>query len=161
MSAPLHPEEAASALAEIREQQGRVIEAVLVPAWYWWVVAAGMVAIGGAVDARDSAVLAVVIPAAAIVIAALTAVMIFGAYRHAQVRSTELLGGRGALAIIAFVWLVIGLGLGIGFALRAAGAGLPATIATAAGGAALAIGGPLLMRELRKIMLGNRSGAPR
>ncbi len=161
MSAPLHPDEAASALAEIREQQGRVIDAVLVPAWYWWVVAAGMVAIGAAVDTRDPAVLAVVIPVAAVVIAALTAAMIFGAYRHAQVRSSELLGGRGALAIVAFVWLVVGLTLGIGFALRAAGAGLPATIATAIGGVALVIGGPLLMRGLRKIMLGNRSGTPR
>jgi hypothetical protein len=161
MSAPLHPDEAASALAEIRDQQGRLIEAVLVPAWYWWVVAAGMVAIGAAADTRDPAVLAVVIPAAAVVIAALTAGMIFGPYRQARVRSSALLGGRGALAIVAFVWLVVGLTLGIGFWLRAAGAGLPATIATAAGGAALVIAGPLLMRGLRKIMLGNRSGAPR
>jgi hypothetical protein len=106
-------------------------------------------------------VLAVVIPAAAVVIAALTAGMIFGAYRRAQVRSNALLGGRGSLAIVGFVWLVVGVTLGIGFALRAAGAGLPATIATAAGGAALVIGGPLLMRGLRNIMLGNRSGAPR
>jgi hypothetical protein len=161
MSAPLHPDEAASALAEIRDQQGRLIEAVLVPAWYWWVVAAGMVAIGAAADTRDPLVLAVVIPTTAVVIAALTAGMIFGAYRHAQVRSSALLGGRGALAIVAFVWLVVGLTLGIGFALRAAGAGQPATIATAAGGAALVIGGPLLMRGLRNVMLGNRSGAAR
>jgi hypothetical protein len=120
-----------------------------------------MVAIGAAADTRDTVVLAVVIPVAAVLIAALTAGMIFGAYRHAQVRSNELLGGRGAVAIVGFVWLVVALTLGVGFALRAAGADLPATIATAIGGAALVAGGPLLMRKLRDIMLGSRAGQPR
>jgi hypothetical protein len=161
MNGRLQPEEATSALAQISHQQGRVIVAVLVPAWYWWVVAAGMVAIGAAADTRDAAVLAVVIPIAAVIIAALTAGMIFGAYRRAQVRSSALLGGRGAMEIVGFVWLVVGLTLGLAFALRAAGAGLPATIATSIGGAALVIGGPVLMRRLRRIMLGNRDGAAR
>jgi hypothetical protein len=158
MSGYLQPDEATSALAQIRQQQGKVIDAVLVPAWYWWAVAAGMIVIGAAADTRDAVVLAVVIPVAAVLVAALTAAMIFGAYRHAQLRGSELLGGRGAVAIVGFVWLVVALTLGIGFALRAAGAHLPATIATAAGGAALVIGGPLLMRKLRGIMLGNRAG---
>ena len=161
MSGRLQPEEATSALAEIRRQQAKVIDAVLVPGWYWWAVAAGMVAIGAAADTRRAAVLAVVIPIAAVLIAALTAGMIFGAYRHAQLHSSELLGGRGAVAIVGFVWLVVALTLGIGFALRAAGAHLPATIATAIGGAALVTAGPFLMRKLREIMLGNRAGRVR
>jgi hypothetical protein len=161
MSGHLQPDEATSALAQIRQQQGKVIDAVLVPSWYWWAVAAGMVAIGAATDTRAAVVLAVVIPIAAVLIAALTAAMIFGAYRHAQVRSSELLGGRGAVAIVGFVWLVVGLTLGIGFALRASGANLPATIATAIGGAVLVAGGPFLMRKLREIMLGNRAGRAR
>jgi len=161
MSGHLQPDEATSALVQIRQQQGKVIDAVLVPGWYWWAVAAGMVAIGAAADTRDAVVLAVVIPIAAVLIAALTAGMIFGAYRHARVRSSELLGGRGAVAIVGFVWLVVALTLGIGFALRAAGAHLPATIATAIGGAALVTAGPFLMRKLREIMLGNRAGRVR
>ncbi len=161
MSGLLQPEEATSALAQIRRQQGKVIDAVLVPAWYWWAVAAGMVAIGAAVDTGDAVVLAVAIPIAAVVIAALTVAMIFGAYQHAQVRSSELLGSRGAVAIVGFVWLVVALALGIGFALRAGGAHLPATIATTIGGVALVTGGPFLMRKLREIMLGNRAGRAR
>jgi hypothetical protein len=161
MSGHPQPDEATSALAQIRQRQGKVIDAVLVPGWYWWAVAAGMVAIGAAADTRDAVILAVVIPVAAVLIAALTAGMIFGAYRHARVRSSELLGGRGAVAIVGFVWLVVALTLGIGFALRAVGAHLPATIATAIGGAALVAGGPLLMRKLRDIMLGNRAGRAR
>jgi len=161
MGGHLQPDDATNALTQIRLQQARVIDAVLVPAWYWWAVAGGMLAIGAATDTRDAVVLAVVIPICALLIAALTAAMIFGAYRRAQLRSSDLLGGRGAVAIVAFVWLVVALTLGIGFALRAAGAHLPATIATAVGGAALVTGGPFLMRRLRQIMLGNRAGQPR
>jgi hypothetical protein len=160
MNGQLRPDEATEALAEIGRQQQKVIEAILVPAWYWWVVAVGMVAIGAAVDTRSATVLGVVIPVAVVVIAGLSAAMIFGAYRRVRVRSDELLGGRGALAIVGFVWLIVGLTLGIAFGLRAAGAPLPATIATLAGGAALVIGGPWLMRTLRGIMLGNRAGRP-
>jgi FtsH-binding integral membrane protein len=158
MDGPPQPDEATSALAEIRQRQGSVIDAVLVPAWYWWAVAAAMVAIGAAADTRKPAVLAAVIPVAVLVIVAVTGGMIFGGYRHAQLRSRELLGNRGTGAIIGFVWLVVGLTLGTGFTLRAAGVHLPATLATAAGGAALVIFGPFLMRMLRGIMLANRAG---
>jgi hypothetical protein len=161
MSGHLQPDEAASALAGIREQQEQVIHAVLVPSWYWWAVAALMVVIGGATDMRRPAVLAVIIPVAAVIIGALTLGMIFGTYRRAQVRSRQLLGDRGALLIVAFVWLVVGLTLGTGFGLRAAGSPVPATIATAIGGGLLAAGGPVLMRRLRAIMLGNRAGSRR
>src|SRR5215469_16726786 len=161
MSGYMQPDDAASALAGIRQQQKQVIDAILVPSWYWWTVAAGMVVIGAATDTRRAVVLAAAIPVAAVIIAALTLGMIFGTYRRAQVRSAELLGDRGALLIVGFVWLVVGLTLGIGFGLRAAGAPAPATIGTAIGGAALAAGGPALMRRLRTIMLSNRAGSRR
>ena len=155
------PDEAAGALAEIRQRQERVIDAVLVPGWYWWVIAAGMVAIGAAVDTRRHAVLATLLPIAIVIIVVLTVAMILGGYRRVQVHGNELLGNRGAVAIVGFVWLIIGLTLGVAFALRAAGTQLPATIATAIGGLVMIGSGPLLMRRLRKIMLGNRAGIPR
>jgi len=160
MNGQPQPEEAASALAGIRRQQERVIDAVLVPRWYWPAVAAAMIAIGAATDSHRRVVLAVVIPVAVIAIVATTGAMIFGAYRGARVGS-ELLGERGALYIVGFVWLVVGLTLGCGFGLRAAGVPWPATIATALGGLVLAAGGPRLMRRLREIMLRNRAGTPR
>jgi len=161
MNKQIRPDEAADALSEIGRHQEKAIGAVLVPAWYWWVVAAGMVAIGAAADTHSATVLAVVIPVAVVVIAGLTLAVIFGAYRRVRVRDRELLGGPGALAIVGFTWLIVGLTLGLAFGLRAAGAHLPATIATVVGGAALVIGGPLLMRALRRIMLGNRAGRTR
>jgi hypothetical protein len=45
--------EAAAELAGIRRRQEQVIEAVLVPVWFWWVIAAGIVAIGAARDSGD------------------------------------------------------------------------------------------------------------
>ncbi len=58
-----------------------------------------MIAIGLAVDTGRPVVLAIVIPIAVAVLAALTGAMIFGAYRRARVRSSELLGARGAASI--------------------------------------------------------------
>jgi hypothetical protein len=158
MTSNAGPDDAASALAAIHQHQAQVIDAVLVPGWYWAIIGVCMVAIGAAVDSHRTVALAATIPVAVLVIAGLTAAMIFGAYRHAQVRSQQLLGGRGAIEIVGFVWLVVGLTIGVAFGLRAAGAPLPATIATAIGGVALAAGGPFLMRRLRQLMLSNRAG---
>jgi hypothetical protein len=151
--------DAAGALAEIQRRQGQVIEAVLVPVWYWWVVAIAMVAIGAAADTKRPAVLAVVIPIAVLVIAGLTAAMIVGAYRRVQVHSATMLGGRGAIAIIGLDWLVVGVSLGTAFGLRAAGSRFAGTIGTVVGAVVLVIAGPAVMRYLRRLMLSQRSGS--
>jgi len=161
MSGHVKPEQANSALAEISRRQEHVIDTMLMPAWYWWSVAAACVAIGAAVDSNDTVVRAVVFPVAIGVIVVLTVAMIFGRYRRARVRSNELLGGFGALAIVGTVWLVVGVTIGTGFGLRAAGAPIPATIATIVGGGILLAVGPVLRRILRRVMLANLSGAGR
>jgi FtsH-binding integral membrane protein len=155
----VHPDDAATALAEIERRQQQVIDSATVPTWYWWVVATVMVAIGAAVDSGSHLVLAVTIPCAVVVLVALTGAMIFGVPGRARVVGNELLSSRGALAIVGYVWLIVGLTLGVGFALRAAGAPAPATIATALGGAAMVATGPFLSRWLRRTMLANRAGA--
>jgi hypothetical protein len=158
MNTAPHPDEASDALGRIRSSQERVIRAALIPAWYWWAVAVGMVVIGGAVDTRKPVVLGIAIPVAALCIAAVTLAMIFGLGRGARIKSDELLGGRGALLIVGFVWLIVGLTLGVGFGLRAAGTPAPATIATTAGALLLGLAGPAVNRRLNKIMLSNRAG---
>jgi hypothetical protein len=152
------PDDAASALAEIGRRQGQVIEAVLIPGWYWWIVAAGMVGLGAAVDYRHAVVLAVTVPVFVIVIVALTARLTFGTYRRVRVRDADLLGTRGALLVVGTVWLSVGLTLACALGLRALGSPAPTTIATAAGGALLIVTGPWLMRRLRQLMLSRRAG---
>src|SRR5215467_12883812 len=117
MTGSTQPDEAASALAEIGRRQAQVIDAALVPAWYWWVVAAGMVGIGAAADHRQPAGIVI----AAVVIGLLTVAMILGAYQRVKVRDAELLGGPGALLIVGMVWLIVGLTLAAAFGLRALG----------------------------------------
>ena len=98
--------EAAAALAEIQRRQGHVIEAVLVPGWYWWVIAAAIVAIGAARDSGNLLAQATVIPLAVLVMAVLTGVMI-PVRRRVQVH-TQQADGRPAAAIFAMIVLVDG-----------------------------------------------------
>ena len=51
------------------------------------------------------------------------------------------------------VWVVVGVSLALAFALQATGVSHPATIGCAVGALVVIIGGPILMRRLRSIML--------
>ena len=144
--------EAAAALAEIQRRQEQVIKAVLVPGWYWWAIAAAMVAIGAARDSGDLVVQAITIPLAVLVMAVLTGAMIpdYAAAsrctRHAAPRPRrrrdirhDIAGRRGDIGTAA--------------SLAAARVPYPVTIGSAAGAAVLVIAGPLVNRYLRRLML--------
>jgi hypothetical protein len=144
--------EAAAALAEIQRRQGKVIKAVLVPGWYWWAMAAGMVAIGAARDTGDLLTQAITIPLAALVMAVLTGAMIPALRRRVQVHSATRPDARGAAAVIGLILLVDGVTLGA-ISLAAARSSHPGTIGTAAGAAVLVLAGPLVNRYLSRLML--------
>jgi predicted PurR-regulated permease PerM len=149
--------EAAAELAEIRRRREQVIKAVLVPVWFWWVVAAAIVAIGAARDSGNLTVEAVTIPLAALVMAVLTGAMIPELRRRVKVYSAPQTDGRAAAAIIGaiigMIVLVDGVILGTAAGLHAAHLRYPATIGCAAGAAAIVIVGPLLNRYARRLML--------
>jgi len=152
MSEQVPARDAAEALGEVHRRREQVVRAALVPAWYWWTVAAMTVALGIVVDTHRTAALAVAIPVYVLVVAGLTAQMIFGLRRGARLNE-RLLGPRAALAIVGFVWLVVGLGLALAFALRAIGWPAPATAACLVVGIGLVWGGPALMRVIRRAAL--------
>ena len=83
-----------------------------------------------------------------------------GTLRHAQLHD-GLLDHRGVAAILGFVALTVGITLGLAFTLRVTGVSHPATLAAVVGGLGMGIGGPILGRRLRRIMLANRDGSPR
>ena len=145
--------EAAGALAEIHRRQGRVIRAVLVPVWYWWVMAAGMVAIGAARDGHDLVVQAVTVPLAVLVMILATAAMVPAARRRVQVYGAMKPGARGAAAIFGLIVLVNALTISTAATLDADRASYPLTIGYAAGGAVLVIAGPVVNRYLHSLML--------
>lgn len=156
----LHAGEAAEALAEIRRRQEQVIDQATVPGWYWWSVGALMVILAVGIDNRAPAVLAGTITVFVVGLLAATGLIVRGQVLQARLRN-ELLDGRGVVAILAFVALIVGCTLGVAFGMRAAGVPYPATLACLAGGTAMGLGGPVLMRALRRIMLGNRAGSAR
>ena len=155
-----HADDAAQALAEIQLRQQQVIDQATIPGWYWWSLGALMVALAAGVDTRTPAALGGAIAVFVVGLLAATAVVVRGQFLQARLRN-GLLDGGGVVAILGFVALIVGCTLGLAFGLRAGGVPYPATLACAAGGTAMGLGGPVLMRMLRRIMLGNRAGSAR
>ncbi len=100
--------EAATELARIQQLQERVIKTTLVPVWYWWVMAAGMVTIGAARDSHDPLVLAIAIPLAVLVMVGVTAWMIPECRRQVRVHHSKQPGrGPGPGAGMALFVLIV------------------------------------------------------
>src|SRR6476469_2139317 len=102
--------DAAAELAEIERRQAGVIDAVLVPRWYWWAVGLLVLPIGLAADSHQRTATAVVAVLMALVIAGISVWMISGAYPGARVHPATL-GSAGAFYIVGFVWVVVGVSL--------------------------------------------------
>jgi hypothetical protein len=156
--------EAAAELAEIQQRQEHVIKAVLVPVWYWWALAAGIVAIGAARDSGNLVVQAITIPLAVLVMAVLIGAGIPEVRRRVKVHSTPQTVARTAAAIFGMILLVDTVAISTAISLAAAHFRYPVTIGCAAGAAVLVIAGPLLNRYVRRLMLSQVrqqiSGAP-
>jgi hypothetical protein len=152
--------EAAQALDEIQRRQQQVIDLATIPAWYWWAIGGLMVVLGVGVDIRTPAAIGITVPVFVVGLLAVNGWVIGRAYRHAQLRN-GLADGRGVLAILGFVAVIVGGTIGLAFALRGSGVHYPATWACLAGGLVMGLGGPALNRWLRRVMLGNRAGGAR
>jgi hypothetical protein len=158
MSNAMEPGEADAALHEIVRREQQVIEAAIVPGWYWWVIAAASIGLGIVVDGRNAAAIAVTAVVYAAGVALLTVWVILGGIHRVKVHD-DLLGPEGALLIVGFVAVLVVGTIGMAWALRAAGVEMPGTISTTACGVALVIGGPALMRRLRVLMSRHAAGA--
>jgi hypothetical protein len=160
MGDEVSPAEAARALADIQLRQQQVIDLAMIPAWYWWAVGALMVVLALGVDSHSPVVIGLTVPVFMLGMLAATGWVVSRAFRHAQLRN-GLIDGRAVVSILGFVALIVVGTIGLALGLRAAGVGHPATLACVAGGLVMGAGGPVLMRRLRAIMLGNRTGAAR
>ena len=145
--------EAAAERAGIQRRQERVIEAGLVPGWYWWVMAAAIIAIGAARDSGQLAVQAVMIPLAVLVMVVLIGASTPAWRGRVRVNDAMLPDGRAAAAIIGMIMLVDVVIIGLAISLAAAHVSHPVTIGCAAGAAVLVITGPLVNRYLHRLML--------
>ena len=148
-------DDAARSLSEIATVQGSLIDKMLLPTPYWWLVAALTIGLGATVDTHRHVLIACATVAYALVVAAATVWVTLGRTR-AQL-SRQLLGERGALAIVTFVLSSVGISLGVGFGAQAAGVAHPALIACGLCAIGLVVGGPILNRHLRRTMMHNRA----
>jgi hypothetical protein len=155
----VNPHEAAQALTEIGQRQEQVIEVSIVPSWYWWAVGVLMVVLAATVESRQPVAIGAGVAVFVVGLLWSTIRLIRRSVALVQPRN-DLMRPEGVLAILGFVALILAASLPTAFALKAAGAAYPATIGVSAGAVVLVVGGPLLMRYLRKVMR-NSAGRPR
>jgi hypothetical protein len=118
-----------------------------------------MVGFSAAVDTKRPVVIGIAAAAFAVGILIATGRLVLGILGRAQPRN-DLLGPTGVLAILGFIAGILAVSLPTAFALKAAGFGHPATAGVLLGGICMVVGGPLLTRYLRRLMLNGRSGGP-
>jgi hypothetical protein len=148
MSIP--PVDAELALAEIQARRSQVVDANLVPTWFWPGVGGLMV---GFVLAVETAVPWIVATGSVLYALGLSA-LILAVVRASRVQVRfELIGTHGMAAIAAFALTLVAIGIGLGFGLEALGVPFPATLACVPVALGMAFGGPRLMAYLRRVML--------
>lgn len=153
MDAPIEPRVASDALEDVALRRRQVVDAATTfPGWYWPIIGLAMVGLAVVVDTRNPVAIGIAVACFVLAVLADTAVVVIPRYRRAQ-WNQELLGARGAFAIVVFVWVVVGGSLALAFALQATGVSHPATIGCAVGAVGVILVGPILMRRLRTIML--------
>jgi hypothetical protein len=159
MAEPIGSREAAQALAQIRDRREQVIDAATIPAWYWWLIGGLNVLLGVAVESHRPAFVAVGAVVFGVGLLVGTGWIVRRAIR-VQIR-TNLMGVRGVGLILALVAVTVAAALSVAFSLKGAGVAYPATWGQVAAAVCLVVGGPLLMRALRRIMLEHRAGSGR
>jgi hypothetical protein len=145
--------DAAADLAEIQRRQEDVIKTALVPARYWWVIAAALVAVGAARDSHKAVVLFITIPLAVLAIAAVVLSRLPEVRRGVKVNRAARPGAAGGAMLTILILLAVIVTLALALSLTPHHVPHPLTISYAAGGAVLVIGGPPLNRYLRRLML--------
>ncbi|GAA1407831.1 hypothetical protein ACFQZ4_10150 [Catellatospora coxensis] len=155
MTEQIRPDEAAQALTRIREQQEHVVDTLSIPDWYWWLLGGLVLGFTAAVESANPTVIGVGVTVFVLGLVAGTAWAVRGSLRARL--SNALLGPRGIGLVLGFVALTVAVSLGLAFGLQAAAIGHPATWGTLAAAVLLVVGGPLLTRALRHIMLARGS----
>lgn len=159
MTEEIRPDEAAQALAQIRDRQEQVIDVAMIPTWYWWLIGGLIVLMGASVESGNGVVIGV---GTGIFVLGLVSGTLWVVRRGLQVQvRNDLLGARGVGLILGFVALTVAVSLGVAFTLRAADVAYAATWGNATAAVMLVLGGPQLNRALRKIMLDRRTGGAR
>jgi hypothetical protein len=149
MGENLRRDEAVQALDEIRTRQRQVVESTVIPDWYWSAV--GALVIVFSIGLESHRPLLIGLCTTVFVIGLNATIWIVIRRSRAQVRPVYL-GRPGALWIAGFVLVLVAVSLAAGFGAAALGFRWPATTGDTVGAIGVALGGPWLMRRLRRVM---------
>jgi hypothetical protein len=146
---PIAADDAAQALAAVRNRQDQAISTAGVPRWFWSAI--GVLILGFFAAIESQRPFWVITGSIGYAIGLSAIIGHLAVTRRFQLRN-DLLGARGAMAIITFTVVLTGIGLGLGFGLEAAGVAWPLTLTGVVVAVGMAVGGPLLMRYLGIMM---------
>lgn len=155
----VNPHEAAQALTEIGQRRQQVIDVSVLPIWFWWAIGVLQIVLAAAVESKHPVAIGVGVTVFAVGLPWSIIRVVRRSVALVKPRN-DLMVPKGAAAILGFVALILAVALPTAFALEAAGAAYPATSGIAAEAVVLVVGGPLLMRYLRKVMR-DSGGSPR
>jgi len=143
--------EASAALQTIERERQRVIDEIDLPAWYWWGLALGWIALGYLNDLNHPWLSAVATFAFGSVHAAAASRVVSGRHRSPSLSvSAEVAPPHVARLVIGGLILMGALTVACALVLEADGARHPVTIASVFVALMIVLGGPQLLASVRR-----------
>jgi hypothetical protein len=151
MNRPITPEEAQAALRTVDRERRRVIEQVALPAWYWWGLAIGWIALGVITDLKHAWLTSVATLLFGAVHSAVAPRVVDGRHGSDRLRvRRDLVGRRVAHLVLGGLVALAGLTIVAAVAAGADGARHPVTIASILVAVIIVVGGPRLLEYARR-----------
>ncbi len=155
---PITPEEAQAALGTVDRERLRVIAHVDLPAWYWWGLALGWIALGVITDLKHSWLTAAATLVFGAVHSTVAPHVVDGRHGNQRLRvGRDVVGQHVSRLVLAGLVGLAGLTIAASIAAGADGARHPVTMASLLVAVILVLGGPRLLVYARH-RLASRSG---
>jgi hypothetical protein len=146
MTQPITPEEAQAALRTVDRERLRVIENVDLPAWYWWGLALGWIALGVIADLKHGWLTLVATFVFGAVHSAVAPHVVDGRHGSERLRvGRDVVGQRVAKLVLTGLVALAGLTIAASLVAGADGARHPVTMASVLVAVILVLGGPRLL----------------
>jgi hypothetical protein len=149
-SRPITPDEAQAALRTADRGRRQVIDQVDLPAWYWWGLAIGWIALGVIADLKNGWATTAACLVFGAVHSAVAPRVIDGRHGNDRLRvGRDVVGRRITMLVLGGLVALAGVTVGVSLALHADGARHPTTAASILVAVILVLGGPRLLAEAR------------
>lgn len=151
MSDRIAPQDAQAALDVVARVRRQVADEVGLPRVYWWGMAGGWIALGVLGDVGPAWLASAATVAFGAAHSAIASRLLDGRRRTRSLRvSAAVAGRRTPLVVVGMLVALVALTVGLALALDADGAGHPAIWAALVVAAVVGLGGPEILRVLRR-----------